>query len=365
MKDVRKKLIIISGGGTGGPSMVPLALAQAYRELNANTHFVFFGNDKSLDQDLFADNLQALQADYYALPSGKWRRYFSWHNFSDIIKIYSAFFRAYYYLRKLKPDLIISAGSFASVPLVWAGKILKIKILVHQQDIRPGLANRLMAPWADKITVCFEKSLADYGKKALVIGNPSEAMAVTEDSKNVLRTKFKLSSDKPLLFITGGASGALAINKLIFTALPYLSTDWQIVHQIGQGKDEDAPVQNNYQIYPNIAQNDFTALVACADIVISRAGLGALTTLAALARPSIIIPMPNSHQENNAAYFQAKEAVLVLMQAELNGQKLAKEIETLYQDENKRMRLAYNISSVLPKEAAFKGAKIIQAMLTE
>jgi len=365
MKDVRQKLIIISGGGTGGPSMAPLALAQAYYELDTDARFVFFGNDEALDRQLFADNLKDLKADYYALPSGKWRRYFSWHNFSDIIKIVSAFFRAFNYLRNLKPDLIISAGSFASVPIVWAGKLLRIKILVHQQDIRPGLANRLMAPWADKISVCFEKSLSDYGKKAVLIGNPSEAAAVTEDAKNQLRKRFKLSPDKPLLLITGGASGALAINKLIFAALPQLSSNWQIIHLTGEGKDENAPVQNNYQIYPNISQKDFLVLIACADIVVSRAGLGALTTLSALARPSIIIAMPHSHQENNAAYFKTKEAALVLVQADLNGQKLAEEIESLYQDENKRMQLAYNISLILPKGAASKGAKIMQAMLTE
>lgn len=365
MKDIKQKLIIISGGGTGGPSMVPLALAQAYSELDADTRFVFFGNDAVLDQKLFADNLKALNADYYALPSGKWRRYFSWHNFSDLIKILSAFFRAYNYLRRLKPDLIISAGSFASVPIVWAGRLLKIKILVHQQDILPGLANRLMAPWADKISVCFESSLSDYGKKAVLIGNPSEAAAVTEDLKNELRIKFKLSPDRPLLFITGGASGALAINKLVFAALPYISSNWQIIHQTGQGKDENAPVQNNYQIYPNISQKDFLALIACADIVVSRAGLGALTTLSALARPSIIIAMPNSHQEKNAAYFKAKDAALVLVQADLSGEKLAKEMESLYQDENRRMQLAYNISLILPKGAAAKGAKIMQTMLAK
>jgi UDP-N-acetylglucosamine--N-acetylmuramyl-(pentapeptide) pyrophosphoryl-undecaprenol N-acetylglucosamine transferase len=365
MKDVKQKLIVISGGGTGGPSMVPLALAQAYYKFNSNTRFVFFGNDEALEQKLFSNNFKALNADYYVLPSGKWRRYFSWYNFSDLIKIIKAFFKAFNHLKSLKPDLIISAGSFASVPLVWAGKLLKIKILVHQQDILPGLANRLMAPWADKISVCFESSLSDYGRKAVLIGNPSEAAAITEDVKSQVRLKFKLKLDKPLLFITGGASGSLAINKLIFAALPYLSSDWQIVHQSGRGKDENAPVQNNYQIYPSIAQQDFLALMACADIIVSRAGLGALTAISALAKPGIIIAMPNSHQENNADYFQSKEAAVVLAQADLNGEKLAKEIESLYQDKNRSMRLAYNISLILPKEAAVKGAKIIQKMLAD
>ncbi|MBN2884307.1 glycosyltransferase [Patescibacteria group bacterium] len=365
MKDVKHKLIVISGGGTGGPSMAPLALARAYSQLDHEARFVFFGIDEALEQKLFSASLRSLQADYYALPAGKWRRYFSWRNLFDIIQIVKAFFHAYRHLKYLQPDLIISAGSFASVPVVWAGKLLKIKILIHQQDIVPGLANRLMSPWADKISVCFPSSVADYGKKAVVIGNPSEAVVISEEAKQAIRDKFKIKADRPFLFITGGASGALAINKLVFAALPHLSSQWQIIHQSGAGKDQGAPMQNNYQVYPSIEQQDFLSLLACADIVVSRAGLGALTTLSALAKPSIIIAMPHSHQEKNAAYFQAKAAAIVLAQAELDGKKLAEEIESLYQDENKRMRLAYEISSILPKEAAAKGADIIKMMLNK
>ncbi|MDD2680686.1 MAG: glycosyltransferase [Patescibacteria group bacterium] len=361
----KRKLIVISGGGTGGPSMAPLALAAAYYKLNPEARFVFFGNDEELDQSLFAHNLKQLKADYFSFPSGKLRRYFSWHNFSDVIKIIFAFFRARRILKKLKPDLIISAGSFASVPVIWAGRTLAIKSLVHQQDIRAGLANRLMAPVASKISVCFDSSLDDYGQKAVLIGNPSEAMEVTEDMKVAVRDKFKLRAHQPLLLITGGATGALAINELIFAALPYLNENLQILHLAGQGKYEEAPVKENYQVYAQATHSDFLALIACSDIVVSRAGLGALTLLSHLGKPSIIIPMPNSHQELNANYFQAKQAAVILAQESLDAIKLAEAINSLEDNLEQQKILIKNISAVLPRDAALRGSKIMAAMLAE
>ena len=359
----KRKLIIISGGGTGGPSMAPLALAVAYQKLNPEARFAFFGNDKNLDKSLFTGSLEKLQAEYFAFPSGKLRRYFSWRNFSDVIKIIVAFFLVLKKLKQLKPDLIISAGSFASVPVVWAGRMLSIKSLVHQQDIRPGLANRLMAPIATKISVCFDSSLTDYDQKAVLIGNPSEAMQVTEEMKVAVRNKFKLKTDKPLLLITGGATGALAINKLIFVALPYLSSDLQILHLAGQGKYEQAPVEENYQVYAQVLQSDFLALMACANIVVSRAGLGALTLLSHLAKPSIIIPIPHSHQEANANYFQAKEAAIIVDQESLDGKKLAELINDLEKNIEKKEQLSKSIAEILPRDAATNGAKIMAEML--
>jgi len=363
MKVDKQKLIVISGGGTGGPSMAPLALASAYYKLNPEARFVFFGNDEKLDRNLFANNLEKLKAEYFAFPAGKFRRYFSWKNVLDVVKVLLAFFLVLKKLKKLKPDLIISAGSFASVPVVWAGRFLGIKSLVHQQDIVPGLANRLMAPVATQISVCFESSLLDYGKKAVLIGNPSEVMNITDSMKEFIRNKFDLHRDKPLLLITGGATGALAINELIFAALAYLSSEFQIFHLAGQGKYEQAPHKENYQIHASVSQDDFVVLLACADIVVSRAGLGALTLLSNLAKPSIIIPMPNSHQEINANYFQDRKAAVVVSQSSLDGKSIAELINNLEKDTEKREQLMKNIAEILPADASLRGAKLITKIL--
>lgn len=363
--DVKSKLIIISGGGTGGPSVVPLALAKVYKQLNPQAKFLFIGNDPKLEKDLFADLLTSLKADYQALPAGKWRRYFSWRNFLDIFKVLQAFFLAYRLFKKRRPDLIISAGSFASVPVVWAAKFQGIKVLIHQQDIRPGLANRLMMRAANLITVTFPKSLDDYPNRATLIGNPNLVSEVKEEDINRVRVKFNLEAKRPLLVVTGGGSGALALNQVLFEALAHLPTDWQTIHQTGRDKVDVLPTREAYQAIAQLSHEDMLALLAAADIVVSRAGLGALTELSALAKTALIIPMPNSHQEDNAAYFKEKQAAVVLSQLDLTGQKLAEEIQSLYQDENRRMRLAYNINRALSQEAAAQGALLMQKLLDQ
>lgn len=363
MNVAKGPLIIISGGGTGGPSTAPLALAKAYQRLDAEARFLFVGNDPILEQRLFSETLLSLGADYYALPAGRWRRYFSWQNFVDLFKIAYSFFLALFLCLRLRPALIISAGSFASVPVVWAGRLLGVKILVHQQDIRPGLANRLMAPLAHKISVTFSKSLIDYGERAVLIGNPSEVMIVSAEAKTKIRQQYNLVAERPFLLVTGGGSGAVALNKLFFETLALLPLDWQIIHQTGQGKGEGAPRRSGYQVFEALPHEDFQILLSLSDIVFSRAGLGALTEISLLAKPVVLLPIPTSQQEDNAAYFQERTAAITLKQIELNPTKLAAVLQALWQDQDYRHQLSENIKILMPADAAEKGAKLMQNLL--
>ncbi len=364
MKDAENKLIVISGGGSGGPSTAPLALAVAFRNLDASARFLFIGNAPKLEKDLFGDIFQSLGADYLALPAGKWRRYFSLFNILDFFKILSGFIQSYFLFRRLHPALIISAGSFASVPVVWAGHFCGAKILIHQQDVRPGLANRLMRRAADRVSVAFPKSLADYGNRAVLIGNPSLSSVSVADQERV-RRKFNLVSSHPLLLVTGGGTGALALNRLFFEALRDLPADWQIIHQTGIGKGEGAPSRFAYQVIETLSHEDFKGLLSLADIVVSRAGLGAMTELSILAKPCVLLPIPHSHQEDNAAYFAEKKAAIVLNQEGLKAAALAAELRELWADKNRRQLLSNNIQGLLPVDAAEKGAALIQELLKE
>jgi UDP-N-acetylglucosamine--N-acetylmuramyl-(pentapeptide) pyrophosphoryl-undecaprenol N-acetylglucosamine transferase len=363
MKDIKDYLILISGGGTGGPSTAPLALALAYKQINPKARFVFVGNDPFLEKELFGDIFQRLGAEYYALPAGKWRRYFSVKNFLDIFKIIQAFFCASRLLHRLRPDLIISAGSFASVPLAWAGRLRNIKILVHQQDVRPGLANRLMAPIATKISVAFPKSLNDYGSCAVFIGNPSDVQQATLLDQEAIRQKFGLNKNHPFLLVTGGGRGALKLNYLFYQVLDFLPTDWQIIHQTGVDKSEDAPSREFYNAIENISHADFKILLSLADLVLSRAGLGIMTELSLLGKVSVLLPIPRSHQEDNAAYFQEAEAAIVLDQDKTEGKKLADILLSLWQDTNRRQSLSTKIKTMFPAKASEQGAQIIQDLL--
>ena len=148
---------MFSGGGTGGPVTPLLAVASELLRDDKNLNLIFVGTKTGPVEELI-DKFKDGKIKFITIPSGKLRRYFSLQNFLDLFKIISAFFKSLKVLRNERPDLVISAGGFVSVPLVWAAAAKNIPILIHQQDMRAGLANKLMAPFARVITVTFEKS---------------------------------------------------------------------------------------------------------------------------------------------------------------------------------------------------------------
>lgn len=166
-----KILIALSGGGTGGPVVPLLSVARVLKRQHQEVEFLFFGTISGPELSLVKNEEADLNIKYLAIQSGKFRRYFSWRNFSDLFLIIFAFFQALFLLAKYRPQALFSAGGFVAVPPAWAARILRIPVLIHQQDFRPGLANKIIAPIASSRTVTFEKSLQDY-KNAIWIGNP-------------------------------------------------------------------------------------------------------------------------------------------------------------------------------------------------
>ena len=280
------KVIMLSGGGTGGSVTPLLALADYLKQDNpAVYNFIFVGTNSGPERYL-AESVQIL---FLPIMSGKWRRYFSFKNVADIFKIILAFFQALYLLRKYRPHLLISAGGFVSVPLAYAAYCLRIPVLIHQQDIRAGLANRLMAKVAKRVTVTFVESLKDYGPKALWVGNPINERI---DNSLNLWQKYNLDSNRPLLLVLGGGTGS--------------------------GKKENLAPKTDYLPLEFIAHDEVLWFMAKARAVVSRSGLGVLTEISALGQASILIPMPNSHQEDNAAIFVEHQAAIVLSEKNLS-----------------------------------------------
>ncbi len=362
------KTILFSGGGTGGSITPLLAVAEelAHNSNKFNVNLIFVGNHFGPDRDMvasFNENIAPLK--FIPLISGKWRRYFSWKNFGDIFRIIIAYFKSFSLLKREGPDVIISAGGFVSVPLIWAAASKGIPVLIHQQDSRPGLANLLTARFARVITVTFEKSLADYGPKAVWIGNPVKSLKTLSLSADIraIKSKYNLVNSRPLLMIIGGGTGAVAINDLIFSAKQSLTQFFQVIHLTGSGKlPKDDPVPY-YHTQETLPQQNLLELMSVADIVISRCGLATLSELSALDKVAILIPIPNSHQEDNALIFAQQKAAVVLKQKELNPEKLATEIKQLWDNGTLRTELKNNIGKVIKRGANLAMLDIILEIL--
>ena len=351
--------IILSGGGTGGSVAPLLAIAQEIKKQKPETEFLFIGTQKGLpEKELVA----TASIPYQAIFSGKLRRYFDWQNFLAPIFILLGFIQSIFIIKKNKPQAIISCGGFVAVPLVWAGWLLKVPIFIHQQDIVPGLANKLMAPFAKKITVSFEKSLNDYAAdKTILTGNPFRIEILNGNRKRAAQ-KFQLEENLPTLLVLGGGTGALKLNELVFKIVPELVKFCQIIHLTGKNKfsisNFQFSISNRYHQYEFITE-EMPDVYAVVDLVISRAGMGVLTELSILGKPAIIIPMPDSHQEINAQYFADKKAVILLNEKQIIPNNLLEQIRELIFSVNKRSILSLNISKLGVPDAAQKIAKII------
>jgi UDP-N-acetylglucosamine--N-acetylmuramyl-(pentapeptide) pyrophosphoryl-undecaprenol N-acetylglucosamine transferase len=345
--------IILTGGGTMGSVTPLLAVAEELKKQSLNAEFLWLGTKNGPERKM----VEKYGLVFKAIPSGKLRRYFSGWNFLDPFLIAAGFFKSLWIIFKFKPQVILSAGGFVGVPAIWAGWLLRVPGLIHQQDVKLGLANKLTAPFAKIITVTFPESLK-YFPKAVVTANPVRK-EIFEGNRERAFLNFKLEKDLPVLLVLGGGTGALPLNKIMIKAAPKILEFCQIIHITGGRSNEllKIEIQNLGKENPRYHVFDFLIeemkdAYAAADLVISRAGMGTLTELAALGKPTILVPIPKSHQEDNTYYFKRNNAVFLLEQKNLTQEILVETVRELINNKVELENLSRNIKSVMKPGAA-------------
>ncbi len=353
--------ILYIAGGTGGTLTPLLAIAEALRAERPQLvqHCIISPND--------AERLLLRTA---ALPwtefqSGKLRRYWSWKNVRDALTLPFQVLRAWRWLRRRRPRLVITAGSYNGVPFGWAARALGITLLVHQQDVQPGLANRLIAASAQQITVMFEASIRHFGSRARVAwtGNPVRR-AMLQGDGDALRRTFGIPLERPLLLILGGSTGALFLNRLVADSLPTLTQWCHVLHVTGAAQRAQVLPQNGYTPVPFLTEQLGNALVA-ADLVVSRAGSATLSELAVLGKPTIVIPMQGTQQEANAALFAQYHAAIVLNQREQTPATFTRAVESLLRDDAHRQLLGRTMQQMNRHDATERLKRIILQLLDQ
>jgi UDP-N-acetylglucosamine--N-acetylmuramyl-(pentapeptide) pyrophosphoryl-undecaprenol N-acetylglucosamine transferase len=350
------KTIVLSGGGTLG-SVVPLiALAD---DLKNDYRFVFIGTAQGPEQTL----VKAEGLPFQTVAAGKLRRYWSWRNLTDPFLFLIGLAQSLVILKKVKPSLVIMAGSFVSVGVALAAWCLRIPILVQQLDYVPGLANKLIARLARRIIVSWQKSVKDYGERAVWTGSPVRRQLLKTAGKSQALKFFKLTADKPIVLVVGGGTGAAELNRLVIDNLYNLTQICQVIHLTGRGKETKTDAFVAYRQFASLGQTEMALAYAAADVVVSRAGMGTLAELAYLAKPAIIIPMPESHQEANAKILAEAKAAKVFQQPRLSSLELYHQIKALLADEAKRQSLGQNLQQLFKADANEAIIKIIKEIL--
>ncbi len=337
--------ILLSGGGTAGSVTPLLAVAQVLKQRGAEVLFV--GGDQGPERDL----IDRAGLGWRSIPAGKLRRYASWKNITDVIHVGRGYSAARRLMAEWKPNVVVSAGSYISVPIAWAAKRGRVPVLIHQQDIRPGLANRLMLPTAPVVTLAFATNQDKFpSSKTLVTGNPVRT-EILNGSAESARQRFGLPVHRPVILVLGGGTGAAKLNELILGAVSALSQDFEVIHLTGRHRGPEILAADHYHPYAFLS-DDLPDALAVADIVITRAGIGTLTELMALRKPIIVIPMPDTHQEDNADFIADQQAGVVLDQREISADLLVQEIKQLWRDDARRQSLADHLHQLYRPDAA-------------
>ncbi len=306
----KKKSIVFTGGGSGGHSVVAMTLIDYFRS-QGQDNISYVGSTQGLERELCEKH----KVPYYAVTTGKLRRYFSFQNLLDIFKVSWGIIQSFFlFLTRLrKANIIFSTGGFVSVPAAIAGKLLGKKVYLHEQTTRVGLANKIIAKLADKVFLSFESSKVFFPKeKSLVVGYP------LRDSFHNKELQYKSfqgidleSPSKKILFITGGGNGALKLNQLIAENLEKLTKDYIVIHQTGKKfLKEYEGLKNGFYFPVAFIGEEFPDLLKASDTIICRAGAGTVSELMALQSKVLFIPLKIA--QRNEQYHNAVEALKVV-----------------------------------------------------
>ena len=326
-----KKSIIFTGGGSAGHVTPNLALIPRLIEKDYDVKYI--GSHTGIEKEI----IEKHGIDFYGIPAGKLRRYFSWKNFSDIFNVFAGIFQSFFIIRKLKPKVIFSKGGFVSCPVVWSAWLNRIPVIIHESDITPGLANKLSAPFAKRICITFpEASKYVSSEKQILSGLPLRDFIFQGDADKG-RKFCGFSADKSVIMVIGGSLGASKINEAVREALPELASDFQIVHLCGKGKtDSNLEQAGVYKQFEYIS-DEMADIYAMADIIISRAGSTSINEIRALKKLNILIPLPLSSSRGdqilNAQSFEEQGISKVLLEEDLSAQSLLDTIKEVKQNE--------------------------------
>ncbi|KJR42437.1 undecaprenyldiphospho-muramoylpentapeptide beta-N- acetylglucosaminyltransferase [Candidatus Magnetoovum chiemensis] len=352
--------IVIAGGGSGGHLYPGLAVAQEFERVLKNADIYFIGSVNGIEAKVLPHEkkyfVKLLNTEGFVGKSLT-------KKIAALYRFILAFFDVYFFLRKLKPDLVIGTGGYASFIPVFTAFMIPIPTIILEQNTVPGLANRMLGKFAKKVCLTYENSMRCFSRrKAVLTGNPVRESILTTDRAKAF-SAFYLDRDKFTVFIFGGSAGASSINKGAVDALEYLSDlkdNIQFIHQTG-AKDLDY-VKNAYKkLGFNGVVSAFILNIAEAysisDIAVTRAGATTLAELTARGIPAILIPYPyaaSSHQEINASRLSESSAAIMIKDSELNGQILSEKIRQLYTNKDMKENIRRNCLAFGRPDAARK-----------
>lgn len=362
------KKIVIAGGGTGGHIYPAISVAEALTQISKETEIIFIGSNNRIESKLIPSKGYVFYGLKFFIPTKKLSIALIKALFSQI----SSFFSAYKLLKQIKPAAVFGIGGYISVPTVISARMLNIPVLLIDQNVVPGLANKFLSLFVKDIAIAF-KETANYFGKAInchLTGNPIRT-DFNIDKLNLIgeiTKKLGLDADRFTILVMGGSQGAQAINTAILNDLEdILNNNFQLVHLCGEKNFEEinnkteqlrTKYQKTYHLYPYF--EDMPFLLACIDLSIIRAGATTIAEMLFYKIPMILIPYPHAggHQLPNALEVEKSGAGVIIKEKELTKGKIWGTLQILLKDQKiKQMR--QNCNNLRAENAAKNVAEIL------
>lgn len=330
--------VLFTGGGTGGHIFPIIAIAREIKKIQFSApekeklELFYIGPKDPFGEIFLSQEFIKVKSIF----SGKIRRYLIapalLQNFVDIfLKIPLGILQSFFYIFFLGPELIFSKGGYGSLPVVLTGWIFGIPIFLHESDVAPGLANRILSRFSSLIFISFPKTEYFPTSKTALVSNPIRRELLggsEEEAKRIFR--LKTEENKPLILILGGSQGAQRINDLILNILPEFLKDFEVIHQCGDKNFKQVRAEANilmkkeqqkyYHLYPFLREEELKHAYRACNLVICRAGSSSIFEISAFGKPSILIPLPEAaqnHQSKNALAYAQTGAALIIEEANL------------------------------------------------
>jgi len=324
--------IAVAGGGTGGHLFPGIAIAQEFMTRNVHSEIIFVSTGNPLEQRILSKmNFELARITVEGLKGRG-----LWNQLKALFKLPKGIFDALRILRRFKPDLIVGLGSYSAGPVVLAGRLLGVNVALHEQNLLPGITNRLLARLADMIFVSFEESKLQFKSRNVEFsGNPvrhdflaGSGRAKTDESADSARSPFTI-------LIFGGSQGAHRINETVIEALDRLERkdSFYFIHQTGEADEHQVREAYRHNNIQNTVQSFFdnmAELYRDADLVICRAGATTVAEITAIGKAAIFIPYPfaaDNHQVLNAGNLSKDGAAEMILEKDLNAIVLSQMID--------------------------------------
>ena len=334
--------VIVVAGGTGGHIYPAIAIINKIKEKEKKVEFLYIGTSDRMEKDI----IPKLGIKFVGIDMEGLNRKNIFSNVRVIKKFNKAVSKAKEIIKDFKPDVVIGAGGYITAPVLYAAHKLKVPTLIHEQNSIPGMSNKFIGNFSDRICVSLPNSLKLFPKnKTVYTGNPRSEEIINVKKKN--KSSLGFNQDKKLVIVVMGSLGSTTMTEKIKELIPgFNNKAYQVLVITGKKYFDDYKninVSDNVKIVPFM--EDLINLMKDSDLIVSRAGASTIAEITAIGLPAILVPSPyvtNNHQYKNAKELEDAGACIIVTEEEFSKDRIIHEIDKIFDNKEEYDKMVVN-----------------------